>query len=506
MAKYLCLVLFVLLLACSKTRFEDHDHSHDHSEATAQDHGHSHGAGEIENLKITKFSDKYEIFAEINPFVVGNESEFIIHYTKLSDFKPVVKGELNIVITDNGNDVIKIDNPSRPGIFHAKYKPQKIGNFDILFVLNSDNISDTIMVDNLICYNTKEEAKQASSAQDEGIVFLKEEAWKIDFGLEKIVMTNFSNTIKATAKVVYNPKDFVNITASTSGIVEILDISLVEGRAVSKGSQLFVIKPNSTRDDNYEVRYEQAKSELSRVKKDFARISELFSSKLTSEKEYLESKSALESAEIIFKNYSKYSDGRSNIVKAPAGGIMAKLMIASGQFVEAGTQIAVIANSESLVLEIDIPKNDMHRLGKVSTINLIDYKQTHDLSSFGLSQIGQPMLSNNSTLATIRYLFKNKMGLLPNSVVDVYVKGTIVENSLTVPKESVWEDQGHYYVFVQKNGELFEKREVQTGGFDGLRYQISGGLNFGEVVVTKGSYRVMLASKSSELPSNSHTH
>ncbi|GAB1372852.1 hypothetical protein MASR1M45_29150 [Candidatus Kapaibacterium sp.] len=55
---------------------------------TAHDHGHSHGDGEIDNLKITKFSDKYEIFAEINPFVVGNESEFIIHYTKLSDLKP----------------------------------------------------------------------------------------------------------------------------------------------------------------------------------------------------------------------------------------------------------------------------------------------------------------------------------------------------------------------------------------------------------------------------------
>ncbi len=509
MTKYLYLAVFMLIFAaCSKTRFEDHSHGHDHdhSHSSTEGHGHGHTENEVENIKITKFSANYEIFAEINPFVVGQESEFIIHYTKLTDFKPVTTGYLSIILSGSINDVLKIDTVARPGIYLATYTPQNSGNFNLSFILNDGNIADTIRVEELICYTSKEEAERNTKKSEDGIVFLKEEAWKIDFGLEKIGLTNFRNSAKAVAKVVYNPKDLVYVTANISGIIEIYDNSLVEGKKVTKGTRLFTIMPNSTRDDNYAVRYEQAKAEFNRAKGEFSRISELFSSKLTTEKEYLEAKSAFERADAVFRNYSKYSDGKSNIVKATASGTITQILISSGQYIEAGMPIAVIANSESLVLELEIPKNELYRLGQINTINLIYANEAFDLTEYGLKQIGQPIISNNSSLASVKYLFKNERGVLPNSVVDVYVKGSSIESSITVPKESVWEDQGHYYVFVQKNGELFEKREVFINGFDGFRYQISGGLNDGEVVVTKGAYRVMLASKSSELPANAHTH
>jgi multidrug efflux pump subunit AcrA (membrane-fusion protein) len=95
---------------------------------------------------------------------------------------------------------------------------------------------------------------------------------------------------------------------------------------------------------------------------------------------------------------------------------------------------------------------------------------------------------------------------MPNSYVTAYLFGSIISNSVTVPKEALWEDQGNYYVFVQKHGELFEKREVTIAGFDGINYLIGSGLSIGDVLVSKGAYRVMLASKTSELPAQSHAH
>lgn len=507
MTRYLYLVVIMLLfLACSKTRFEEHDHGHGEHHGSSSGHDHGHNENDIENIKITKFSENYEIFAEISPFIIGQESEFVVHYTKLSDFKPVTKGSLSIVLTGSVNDVIKIDSVARPGIYLASYTPQISGNYSLLFILNNGIKTDTIKVDNLICYNSKDEATNAAIEPEDGIVFLKEEAWKIDFGLEKISLSNFKNSIKAVAKVLYNQTDVVHITSNISGIVGILDNSIVEGKDISKGARLFSIIANSTRDDNYEVKYKQAKSEFDRASAELSRINELFSSKLSSEKEYLEAKSNLEKAEALFNNYSKYSDGKIHTVKATTSGTITKLLISSGQYIEAGEPMAVISNSESLVLEIEIPKKELYRLGKINTINLVYGNNTFDLSEYGMNQIGQPILYNNSNIVSIKYLFKNKTGILPNSIVDIYAIGSSSENSVTVPKESIWEDQGHYYVFVQKNGELFEKREVILNGYDSVRYKISNGLREGEVVVTKGAYRVMLASKSSELPTNTHTH
>ena len=501
MTKFISMVLSVLLLlACSKTKFESHDH-------TAGDAGHAgHGGGEMENIRFTVFSARHELFAEVTPMIQGKEGQFTVHFTKLTDFKPVTKGTLKIVLSGTINETLSVDTIARAGIFITQYKPKTTGDVGIVFIYSDNGIDDTIRVTSQKCYSSIEEAIKEQKPAEKGITFLKEESWKIDFSLMHIIPANFSETVKATGKIINNPADEIILTATASGVVEIIDNTLTPGKQVSSGTKMFSIKPGSMRDDNMELKYTQAKSNFERAKKEYERVSELYKSKITTEREYLESKSSFEVAEAIFKNYSQSSEGKRIVIKSSKGGFLRKLMINSGQFVEAGTALAIVANNNKLMIQVDLPLKEFSKISKINDANFVLDNKTIKMKELNGKVSGSPVSSSSSGFVTIFLQIDNKLNLLPNSYISVYLFGDNLPNSIIVPQKSIWEDQGNYFVFVQKHGELFEKREVTIKGFDGFNYLIGSGLSQNEVIVNKGTYRVMLASKTSELPSQTHAH
>lgn len=61
-------------------------------------------------------------------------------------------------------------------------------------------------------------------------------------------------------------------------------------------------------------------------------------------------------------------------------------------------------------------------------------------------------------------------------------------------------------VFVQAAGESFERRELELGIKSDGYAEVKSGMKAGERVVTKGAYRVHLASLSTTLPAHGHGH
>jgi hypothetical protein len=102
---------------------------------------------------------------------------------------------------------------------------------------------------------------------------------------------------------------------------------------------------------------------------------------------------------------------------------------------------------------------------------------------------------------------ENKAGFVPGTLTEVFLKAVTNSNALTVPNGSLLEEQGIYYVFVQVNPELFEKREVSIGGTDGLRTEITKGISEHDRIVTSGAMQVKLAQATGALdPHSGHVH
>jgi membrane fusion protein, heavy metal efflux system len=75
-----------------------------------------------------------------------------------------------------------------------------------------------------------------------------------------------------------------------------------------------------------------------------------------------------------------------------------------------------------------------------------------------------------------------------------------------VPAAAIVDDAGRPIVFVQREGETFERRAVTVGARSGDLVQILAGVTAGERVVTTGAYLVRLASLSTSVPAHGHVH
>jgi len=71
----------ILLVSCT--------HTHTHATG-AHDHDHAHD----ETLQLTAYSADFEVFAEATPFVVGQPSDILAHFSYLENFKPLEEGSV----------------------------------------------------------------------------------------------------------------------------------------------------------------------------------------------------------------------------------------------------------------------------------------------------------------------------------------------------------------------------------------------------------------------------
>ena len=77
--------LFFILLASiffTSCGHKEGAHNHDH-------HGHHHDHEHNAKLHLTGYNDIFEVYAEADPFVTGQESTILTHITWLNNFKPL---------------------------------------------------------------------------------------------------------------------------------------------------------------------------------------------------------------------------------------------------------------------------------------------------------------------------------------------------------------------------------------------------------------------------------
>ncbi len=117
-------------------------------------------------------------------------------------------------------------------------------------------------------------------------------------------------------------------------------------------------------------------------------------------------------------------------------------------------------------------------------------------------------LTEDEQAGDISYI-KEKAWLLPDFATQPLARGTITKGSTTLPNVLVLpltafvSIGGRPHVYVQRTGERFQLRPVQTGPGDGQQVQITGGVREGERVVIGGAREILGATAPAE---HGHSH
>ena len=169
--KIILIAIFTMVLAsCNKNNKEIKD---------------SH-ADEDVKVKITAYSSDFELFAEADPFVVGDSSNVLSHFSHLPSFKALDSGSVTIRLIVGSKEVSQtIEKPTRKGIFSFNLKSEVAGSGKIIFDIKTSNGSFQLITPEITVFSDKNKAIEAAEKQTPSrtntIVFTKEQAWKIEY-------------------------------------------------------------------------------------------------------------------------------------------------------------------------------------------------------------------------------------------------------------------------------------------------------------------------------------
>jgi RND family efflux transporter MFP subunit len=479
---------------------------------------HEHAAGEAHEepkFQYTAYSDNFEFFAEADAFVVGEKGNVLSHFSALPDFKAVEEGKITLVLSVNGKEVSQtLEQPTRKGIYSFDIQPETVGKGTLKFAISTRKGSFEIIVPEIIVFADHEKAHEAAEnvvvSKTNTAVFTKEQSWKIDFTTAYPQTGAFGQVIKTTALVEPAIGEETVVTAKASGIVRVNSNILTEGQEVKSGQVIFSISGNEMADNNFGVKYTEAQNNYEKAKADYERAKELAKDKIVPEKELLAAKTSYENAKVYFENLSKNFNAEGQRVTSPMSGFVKQLLVKNGIYVQAGQPLLVISQNNTLVLTAQVPQK---YAGALSMLQKANIRSLNENRSYSLEELNGKILSvgkaanSDNFLIPVSMQIKNIGNFIPGSFVEVYLKTLTTQQGINVPNTALLEEQGVFFVWVQINPELFEKREVAIGETDAVNTEIKGGISATDRIVTRGAIMIKLAQSTGALDAHSgHVH
>lgn len=282
---------------------------------------------------------------------------------------------------------------------------------------------------------------------------------------EKVARRNLTEVVVATGKI--QPVTLVKISPEVSG--EIIDLPVKEGQRILKGDLLLKIKPDfyiaNTNSADASFKSSQANLTLAlanqeKARLEFERNKKLFDSKLLSESQILEAKTAYEVTQAQVKSarhqteVAKAALDRSlddlakTTIVSPLGGTISKLNSQKGERVVgtatmAGTDVMTIADLDEMEARVDIGEVDvvLIKVGQIARLELDSFREKKFAGE--VTEIANTAKATGqgtqqeATKFEVRVRVKDKEIFRPGMSVTAEVETRYRTNVLCVPIQSV---------------------------------------------------------------------
>jgi cobalt-zinc-cadmium efflux system membrane fusion protein len=512
---WLCLASACWLAACHR---HDHPHGHDHETSAAP-------AEEEPSLALTRWTDRYELFVELPSPRPGRPVPYHAHVTRLSDFGAVTQGTFKVRFkTEAGvsKEAVQVG-VKRPGIFVFESPAPAAGSYSLEMVYEHAGQTDSFDCGPI---TVSERPAVPEEAPSSSITFLKESQWKIPFATVWAEERPLASELELAATVEPAATDQLTVGAPTGGrFFHNPKLALAEGLRIQKGDVLGTIAPTVAGDDYSRLQFavEEARLARDQLQREIARIEPLVEQKLLPERRMIELRNDLEAQNARLAS----AGGRLGRVTSPGvqgafpikaalEGVVAQVLVPNGEPVEAGAALVRIGGTEHLWIRARFvakpsslfvdPQPSGVRLPNGERVGF-DVMNARFLSAL-------PVVDPASRIATwiVDVAPPATAGPQPRAFSQLRPGETVVlavrfgkpEARLAVPREAVVEVSTRPYVFVQTDGEHFERRAVTLGREDGPWLEIVSGVKQGERVVSRGGYDVHLASLMGAVESHRH--
>ncbi|HDP75766.1 MAG TPA: efflux RND transporter periplasmic adaptor subunit [Bacteroidales bacterium] len=503
---FLIALTALLLLSCGGAQKHDGHEHEGHSHALAK-----HATEEVAHF--TLYTDSLEFYIVGSPIISGKEVELAAHITSLKNFKPFKVDTLTLSVNAGGKFYSFTATETGTTGFYR---------FDLLFDVNGkaqawlslvlDGVKRSYPLGQFTIYHCEHdwEDAQEHSHMANTIKFTKEQSWAVDFATISVIPQPIGQVIRTTGQIFPAQSDELVLVAGISGVVNLAGKSILPGMQVGKSEVLFSISSRGMADDNFAMRYAEAKSRYELAKSAFERQNALAALQVISAAELERAKSEYEVAYTAYRVLENGYNTDGQQIISPANAEVLKVYISNGDYVNAGQPLVKLSKLSVSTIQCYVQSRFLNLLSSITDANIraSSSGKVVGLKSSGgrITAVGRTISPENHLIPVVLELPNDEV-LPVGGVVDVYLLCKPKDNSLTVPLSSVLEEQGNHFVMLQVTPETFMKREVKLGVSDGERVEVISGLQPGDRVVSRGAVYVKMAQSSGVLDAHSgHVH
>lgn len=272
------------------------------------------------------------------------------------------------------------------------------------------------------------------------------------------------------------------------------------GQQVKKGQIIA-----SLDDADFQLQYEQADASVKnadaqekQAKSNFERVRSLYENGSTSLSDYESAKANYESAkanESSAKKSRKLNQAQLNYTKlySPVAGKIATVDIEVNENVSAGQQIILLDSEGDLEVSLGIPESFISNINVRDVVNISFASLEGQTFKGAVSEVSFSISSQTSTYPVVITVEGDTRAIRPGMAASVTFKmgnqNETNEDKLVVATQAVGADGQGNFVFVLEKADqyyLAKKRPVTIGKLSSTGFEITDGLEEGELVATAG--------------------
>ncbi len=310
--------------------------------------------------------------------------------------------------------------------------------------------------------------------------------------VDTVRMDNISNEIALSGEVNFNENAVVKVFPRGSG--QVLQSTVSLGDYVHRGQALAVIRSADVAGSYSDLT--GASADLAIAKRQMDNAQSLYKAGMSSEREYTEAKQAYEKAAAargkVQSMISINGGGSSNasgryVITAPIDGYVVEKKVAAGSFLraDAADNLFTISDLKNVwvsanVYEADIPKVKEGYEVKVKVAPYPDKEFNGRIEK--ISQVLDPQ----SKAMRVRITLANpEMLLKPDMFAKVIVSNKESASAISIPTKALIAQDGKNYVVTYRSKSDLDIAEVNILKTIGEHTYLSGGVQPGQMVVTK---------------------
>lgn len=271
------------------------------------------------------------------------------------------------------------------------------------------------------------------------------------------------------------PDEEVDLSFETSG--KIVNINFSEGTRVKKGDLLAKINDKPLQAQLEKLIAQQKLAEA----KEFRQRS-LLGKDAISQESYDQIKTELQTIQADI-NLAKARIAETEL-RAPFDGTIGLRYVSEGSYTNSSTKIARLIKIKPIKLEFSVPERyaDEIEIGYPVSFTVDGSDKTYEAKVYAID----PKIDLDTRTIVLRALYPNiNEELKPGRYAGVTMLLSRTENAIAIPTEALVPEMEGEIVYVYRNGKA-EVVKVTTGLRTESQIQITGGLNFGDTLLTTG--------------------